>query len=92
MPFSQACISITFKERIYPRAVAASPEGFRWRLIGISRPVITIRTHPLHAQSRVREYVHANHRVGVDGDVEVSRVRSRRKHESTCRPGTRHPR
>lgn len=32
-------------------SVAAAPEGFRWRLVGVSRPVITIRTHPLHARS-----------------------------------------
>lgn len=29
--------------------MAAPPGGFRWRLVGVSQSVITIRTHPLRA-------------------------------------------
>lgn len=42
--------------------VAASPRGFRWRLVGVSQSVITIRTHPLRAL-RVRAWVYVAYRV-----------------------------
>lgn len=43
----------------------ASPGGFRWRLAGVSRPVITIRTHPLHARSHICTCTPVSPRVGV---------------------------